>query len=191
MRRRLREDFGAGRRADQGSGREDIMFKRALFIATLMAPFAMAPSAQASISNGAAGVRDLTSAAAQIERVQFLFGGRNYCFYDDGWRGPGWYWCGYAFRRGFGWGGGSGWNGWHRHGGGHMHGGGMHRPVGGMRPGGGGHRPGGGMHRPGGGGHGGGMHRPGGGGHGGGMRPGGGGHRGGGGGHRGGGGRRH
>ena len=153
------------------------MFKRALFIAALLAPFAMAPSAQASISNGAADVRDLTSAAAQVERVQFLFGGRNYCWYDDGWRGPGWYWCGYAFRRGFGWGGGVGWNGWHRRGG-HMHGGGMHRP-GGMRPGGGMHRPGGGMHRPGGHRPGGGMHRPGGGGHMGGGHRGGGGHGGG------------
>jgi hypothetical protein len=51
-----------------------------------------------------------------VEKTQFVFGGRNYCFYTNGWRGPGWYWCGYASRRGHGWGGPSGWHGW-RHGG--------------------------------------------------------------------------
>lgn len=51
---------------------------------------------------------------SNIEHVQFFFGGRNYCFYPDGWHGPGWYWCGYAFRRGFGWGGGEGFHGWVR-----------------------------------------------------------------------------
>jgi hypothetical protein len=28
------------------------------------------------------------------------------------WQGPGWYWCGYAYRTGLGWGGGYEWNGW-------------------------------------------------------------------------------
>jgi len=49
-----------------------------------------------------------------LEKTQlFIFGGRHYCFYLDGWHGPGWYWCGYAWRRGFGWGGPRGWHGWH------------------------------------------------------------------------------
>ena len=55
-----------------------------------------------------------------IEQAQFVYLGRNYCWYDDGGRGPGFYWCGYAWRRGFGWGGGAGWHGWHHHGGGHV-----------------------------------------------------------------------
>jgi hypothetical protein len=50
---------------------------------------------------------------SDIEQAQFFYGGRNYCWYDDAWRGPGFYWCGYAWRRGFGWGGGAGWRGWH------------------------------------------------------------------------------
>jgi hypothetical protein len=98
-----------------------------------------------------------TAIPSDVEQAQFISGGRNYCWYDDGWRGPGFYWCGYAYRRGFGWGGGVGWHGWQRGGPGRIgHGGrpggrpGMGRPGGG-RPGGG--RPGGG--RPGGG-HGGG-----------------------------------
>jgi hypothetical protein len=107
---------------------------------------------------------------SDVEQTQYIFGGRNYCWYDDGWRGPGFYWCGYAFRRGLGWGGGAGWRGWHG-----GHGGiGIGRPGG--RPGIG--RPGGG--RPGFGGRPGGG-RPGGG-HPGGGRPGGG-HPGGGRGH--------
>jgi hypothetical protein len=42
----------------------------------------------------------------------FVFEGRPYCFYFDGWHGPGWYRCGFAWRRGFGWGGVYGWQGW-------------------------------------------------------------------------------
>ncbi len=99
-----------------------------------------------------------------LEKAQFLWGGRNYCFYDSGWRGPGYYRCGYAFRRGYGWGGPVGWHGWSGHGGYHggYHGGGYHG-------GGGGHMGGGEFHGGGhmGGGHEGGGH-PGGGGHGGG-----------------------
>jgi hypothetical protein len=38
--------------------------------------------------------------------------GRDYCWYDDGWRGAGWYRCGFQLRVGYGWGGPSGWHGW-------------------------------------------------------------------------------
>src|ERR1700683_3884526 len=80
-----------------------------------------------------------------VEKAQFFFGGRNYCWYDNGWQGPGLYWCGYAFLTGSGWGGGAGWHGWRRGGGGGRpgggHGGGGGRPGGGH--GGGGGRPGG------------------------------------------------
>jgi hypothetical protein len=47
------------------------------------------------------------SAALPLEEVQFFWGGRNYCWYGNAWNGPGWYWCGYPWRRGYGWGGGS------------------------------------------------------------------------------------
>jgi hypothetical protein len=50
-----------------------------------------------------------------IEQTQFFFGEKEYCWYDDGWHGPGWYWCGYALRQGFGWGGPVGWRNWDRH----------------------------------------------------------------------------
>jgi hypothetical protein len=73
--------------------------------------------------------------SSPIVEAQFIFGGRNYCWYDAGWRGPGYYWCGYAMRRGLGWGGAAGWHGW-AHGGGRPHGG---RPGGGHGGHGGGH----------------------------------------------------
>ncbi|HZZ88582.1 MAG TPA: hypothetical protein VFE13_09645 [Caulobacteraceae bacterium] len=41
-----------------------------------------------------------------------FWGGRHYCWYRGGWKGAGWYQCGYANRRGYGWGGGRGWNNW-------------------------------------------------------------------------------
>jgi len=65
---------------------------------------------------GIARIRRLRAAidtSALTENVQlYVFGGRNYCWYDWGWNGPGWYWCGYGARRGFGWGGGYGYRGW-------------------------------------------------------------------------------
>ena len=51
---------------------------------------------------------------AITENVQFVWRGASYCWYDGGWHGPGWYRCGFQFRRGFGWGGGIGWNNWER-----------------------------------------------------------------------------
>lgn len=116
-------------------------------------PFVGAAKAGVGMSAGEAGNIALPT---QVENAQFIFGGQNYCWYADGWRGPGWYWCGYAFRRGYGWGGGYGWHGWrggfrgrggtgHMGHMGHMHGGGMHMGGGGGH-GGGGH--GGGGHKP-------------------------------------------
>src|SRR5215831_11293977 len=52
-----------------------------------------------------------------IDHVQYRYAGREYCWYDDGWRGPGFYWCGYRLRVGLGWGGPAGWHGWRAAGG--------------------------------------------------------------------------
>lgn len=70
---------------------------------------------------------DRGDAPPMLQDAQFLFGGRTYCWYASGWRGAGFYWCGYAQRRGLGWGGGAGWNGWQ--------GGGRGGYAGGARPG--------------------------------------------------------
>jgi hypothetical protein len=74
----------------------------------------------APVANGLVGASSVTN----VETIQFrgvveglenveghLIGGRRYCWYPVGWHGAGWYWCGYASRRGLGWGGGAGWHG--------------------------------------------------------------------------------
>jgi hypothetical protein len=58
------------------------------------------------------GIRAAIDGLNLAENAQFIFAGRRYCWYDDAWQGPGWYWCGYAWRQGLGWGGGQGWHGW-------------------------------------------------------------------------------
>ncbi len=60
----------------------------------------------------ASGVNTAADQVTLVDQAGFLFGGRQHCWYADGWNGPGWYWCGYRHRRGHGWGGGEGFNGW-------------------------------------------------------------------------------
>ena len=79
------------------------------------------PFKLASITLALAGAGSFSAAAAParaasptptslVEQAQFFWNDHQYCFYDDGWHGPGWYMCGYAWRRGYGWGGGRGWD---------------------------------------------------------------------------------
>jgi len=57
-------------------------------------------SAQAaSIPNASPGV--VVNGTLPLEKVQYFWGGRNYCWYGNGWQGPGWYWCGYPWRTGY------------------------------------------------------------------------------------------
>jgi hypothetical protein len=64
---------------------------------------------------GAAGnaVKDAADATDHVDQIAlYVVRGQRYCFYFDGWHGAGWYRCGYAWRRGLGWGGVYGWQGW-------------------------------------------------------------------------------
>src|ERR1700761_1053745 len=94
------------------------MKKLASSIAVLALPLMAALPAKASIGVGSASLGAVADGAALVEHVQYVYGGQSYCWYDGGWRGPGWYYCGYAWRSGLGWGGGAGWNGWVWRGGG-------------------------------------------------------------------------
>jgi hypothetical protein len=131
----------------------------------------LAGIAEASIADSPFPAARQMTGIAPVEDALFIQGGIAYCWYPNGWRGPGFYWCGWQWRSGLGWGGAWGWNGW---GGGWNSGWngrgwhrGMrppHRPVHrpphhrpGNRPGHGGNRPGHGGNRPP-------QHRPGGGG---------------------------
>jgi hypothetical protein len=78
--------------------------------------------AEAAMDVGAFAPRAALVESSPVEQAQFVWGGRNYCWYNSAWRGPGWYQCGFAWRRGFGWGGAAGWHGW-------RHPGFVHRPV--------------------------------------------------------------
>ena len=57
-------------------------------------------------------IRGAADSLNMVERAQFIWLGHNYCWYDDGWNGPGWYWCGQYLTSGIGWGGGYGWHHW-------------------------------------------------------------------------------
>jgi hypothetical protein len=70
----------------------------------------IASNANAMIA--ATGMSAAVDRLATVEQVQYRWGGRRHCWYPEGWHGPGWYWCGYHHRHGFGWGGGEGWRGW-------------------------------------------------------------------------------
>jgi hypothetical protein len=50
------------------------------------------------------------------EAEYYWFEGHRYCWYDDGWRGLGWYWCGSNQNKGVGWGGPIGWHFWYHFG---------------------------------------------------------------------------
>ena len=73
--------------------------------------------AAASLSSAAAGPLLSQSVIGGSEvvgsgEVQHSWNGRTYCWSEAGWKGPGWYRCGFASRRGLGWGGPAGWHGW-------------------------------------------------------------------------------
>src|SRR5690349_16742190 len=60
------------------------------------------------------GLREAADQLRLAQTVQFRWRGQRYCWYNRGWRGAGWYRCGFSRRRGLGWGGPSGWHGWRR-----------------------------------------------------------------------------
>jgi len=86
------------------------MRKSILTIAAIAASVFVLGKADAMPLNS--GLGDAADRVSAVEKTQFVYLGRNYCWYPDGWHGPGFYWCGYAWRSGFGWGGPIGWHGW-------------------------------------------------------------------------------
>jgi hypothetical protein len=69
----------------------------------------------ASAYGAPVGLPDGTRAAIEpraIVETVHMMGHHNFCWYEDGWNGAGWYQCGYVWNKGYGWGGPYGWNGW-------------------------------------------------------------------------------
>lgn len=88
------------------------MFQKFALSFAILAATAMplANSAEAAIGEGV--VASHLQTQMLVEDAAYVYGGYSYCWYEAGWRGPGWYRCGYALRHGLGWGGAVGWNGW-------------------------------------------------------------------------------
>lgn len=105
---------------------------RLVAVAALTAIASLSAPAQALPTAAADGLRTAFDSSNMIQNAQYVRGGRRYCWYDDGWNSAGWYRCGYAWRRGKGWGGNYGWNDWNRPGpGGWRYYGGPHHYYGG------------------------------------------------------------
>jgi hypothetical protein len=121
---KIRWPWSAHRAPDE----EHVMRKLRLTLTAVLAVMGatIAGHSDAAVINPGA-LRTAANELTAVQTVQFFWRGRRYCWYDAGWRGPGWYWCGYRWRRGFGWGGPIGWRGWHRPG--------IHRRPGINRPG--------------------------------------------------------
>jgi len=90
------------------------MFRKLALSLALVACAAMPLSgvAEASIADSPFTPASQMNTIVPIEKVQFIHRGIAYCWYPSGWRGPGFYRCGWAWRTGLGWGGGWGWNSW-------------------------------------------------------------------------------
>jgi hypothetical protein len=105
-----------------GSNLKDSQMRSLFLAATAAASLvggALAGAAQAEQSPRLIFGVDRNGETPALDKVQYIYGGQNYCWYTGGWQGPGFYQCGFAWRVGFGWGGGYGWRGW---GGGYAHG---------------------------------------------------------------------
>ena len=70
--------------------------------------FAPAQAAPVGLPDGVRTAID----GLNIVELAHMMGHHNYCWYEDGWNGAGWYQCGYAGRKNYGWGGPYGWHGW-------------------------------------------------------------------------------
>jgi len=122
-------DFAAGRllgglhRPKSSSGEALAVCRKSSLVAlsaVALLPFISsisANSARAAVGEHAGSLFSSLRNSSPVEAIQYYsLNNSNYCWYDAGWQGPGWYSCGYEWDDGLGWGGPYGWNGW---GGGH------------------------------------------------------------------------
>jgi hypothetical protein len=85
------------------------MFGKLSFVVALTAlsSLPLATTANAGVADYAGAALASSERAAPIEKAQYSVSGNGqYCWYGNGWRGPGWYVCGDEWDNGLGWGGG-------------------------------------------------------------------------------------
>src|SRR5205807_3148103 len=70
-------------------------------------------SGEAFRSGGGGGGGGRVIYGTYTEPEYYWYEGHRHCWYDFGWHGPGWYWCGENLNRGIGWGGPIGWHFWY------------------------------------------------------------------------------
>ena len=86
---------------------------KSLYVLATAATLCLADNVSQAMPITGGALRDAINATDLVEKTAiYVVDGRRYCFYFNGWHGPGWYRCGFAFRRGLGWGGVYGWRGW-------------------------------------------------------------------------------
>lgn len=90
----------------------DLVFAITAATALAASSALMSEPLHAATQGASYGVRTAAGDLSMTQNAQFIYEGRRHCYYRNGWHGPGWYWCGYNFRRGRGWGGEQGWQGW-------------------------------------------------------------------------------
>ena len=88
-------------------------FGISLAAAVLTAGATLFGSAESAPVNTASGLRAIIANLNMVEHAHYVWAGKGYCWYEDGWNGGGWYLCGYASRKGHGWGGAQGWHDWY------------------------------------------------------------------------------
>jgi hypothetical protein len=86
-----------------------LVFASAATIALAISGMLLNSTANAAVGSG---LSTTSQEFNLIQKTDWIFGGHKHCWYDEGWHGPGWYWCGYAHRKGHGWGGPEGFQGW-------------------------------------------------------------------------------
>ena len=76
------------------SKRKDLAMFRTIALGlgrALGAALPLASAAEAAVADGVVSSHSPADQIAPLEKAQFVYGGRNYCWYDAGWKGPGWY----------------------------------------------------------------------------------------------------
>ncbi len=84
-----------------------------VLVLVALASLPFANGAEAGLADNAGSALSSFGRFSPLQTVQYYsFDDADYCWYDDAWNGPGWYWCGDEWDSGYGWGGPYGWNGW-------------------------------------------------------------------------------
>jgi hypothetical protein len=87
----------------------NLVFASAATIALAISGTLLNSTANAAVGGG---LSTTIQGVNLVQKTEWVFGGHKHCWYDEGWHGPGWYWCGYAHKKDRGWGGPEGFQGW-------------------------------------------------------------------------------